>query len=118
VRDDHPELRRDHIEPLRGLLADPMHGRTAARAIDVFRFDCLIDPRQMTRQRAAIGAPLFRPRLCGRRVGFVGRGFVRRNRLLGVLDRQKQLIGVELLGVAAELRPLQLPQQVTEVVVL
>ena len=27
VRHDHPELRRDHVEPLGGVLADHMHGR-------------------------------------------------------------------------------------------
>jgi hypothetical protein len=41
----NPELRRDHVEPLRGLLADYMHGRTAAVAIRVVRLDRHIHAR-------------------------------------------------------------------------
>jgi hypothetical protein len=63
---DHPELGRDHVEPLGSLLANPMHRRMAAGTIGVFRLDRHIEVRQMTRQRAAIGAPLLCPRLCGR----------------------------------------------------
>jgi hypothetical protein len=66
MRDDHLELRRDHIETLGSLLADPMHRRMAAGAIDIFRLDRDIDPRQVRWQRPAIRTPLFRSGLCGR----------------------------------------------------
>ena len=57
VRDDHPVLRRDHVEPLRRLFADHMHRRPAARAVRVVRRDRLVDARQMGGQRAAIDPP-------------------------------------------------------------
>ena len=66
--DDHAELGRDHVQPLRRLLADHMHGRMAARAVGIFGSNRHIHPRQMTRQRAAIDATLFGARLCGYRV--------------------------------------------------
>jgi len=68
----------------------------------------------MSRQRPAIGTPLVRARLCRRRIDLVGHRFIRGNDLLGIFDRQKQLIGIELLRAAAELRPLQLPQQMAK----
>ena len=95
-----------------------MHGRAATGAIGILGLDRHIEPRQMTRQRTAIGAPLFRPRLRSRWIALVGGGFVGGDSLLSVLDRQKQLIGIKLLGAAAELRPLQLPQQMTKAVIL
>jgi hypothetical protein len=60
MRDDHPQLRRDHIETLGSLLANPMHRRMAAGAIGIFRLDRDIDPRQLRWLRPAIGTPLFR----------------------------------------------------------
>ena len=47
--DDHAELGRDHVQPLRRLLADHMHGRPAARAVRIFGSNRYIHPRQMTR---------------------------------------------------------------------
>ena len=116
VRHDHPELRRDHVEPLRGLLADHMHGRPAAGAIRVFRLDRHIDARQMGGKRAAIGAALVGARSCGRRVLLVVVGLVAGNGLLDVLERQKQLLGIELLRAPAKLRALQLAQQMPQAV--
>jgi hypothetical protein len=65
MRHDHPELRRSHVEPLRGLLANHMHGRAAAGAVGVFRGDRHIDARQMGRKRTAIDAALVAARPCG-----------------------------------------------------
>ena len=108
---DNSVLRGDYIETLRTVLADHMHGRAATGAVGIVRFDRYFDPWQMNRKRATIGTPLSRPRLCSCRVALVVFGFVRGNGLLDVLDRQKQLIGIKLLRAAAELRPLQLLQQ-------
>ena len=119
VRHDHPELGRDHVEPLRGFLADHMHGRAAARAVVVFGLDRHMDARQMGGKRAAIGAALFgararapprsacrrRPRSC-------------RNGLLDILKRQGELVWVELLRTSAELHALQLAQQMPQAIVL
>jgi len=45
-------------------------------------------------------------------------GLALRHRLLDILERKLQLIGVELLGTAAELRPLQLAQKMPQPIVL
>ena len=47
--DDHPELRRDDVEALGDVLADPDHGTTAARAGQARGLDHLLEPRQLLR---------------------------------------------------------------------
>ncbi len=118
MRHDHPELRRDHVEPLRGLLADHVHERLAAGAIGVFRLDCHVHARQMGGKRAAIGATLVGARPGGHWVLLVVVGLVCRNDLFDILERQKELLGIELLRAAAELRALQLAQQMPQPVIL
>ena len=119
MRHDHPELRRDHVEPLRGFLADHMHGRAAAGAVGVFGLDRHMHPRQMGREARRDWTRRFSARaLRGHLVLLVVGGLVRRNRLLDVLERQQQLLGIELLRTAAELRTLQLAQQMAQAVVL
>jgi hypothetical protein len=68
VRHDHRELRRDHIEPLGGVLADRMHGGAAAWTIGVFGRDRHMHARQMGRKRTAIGPALVGAYLGGRTV--------------------------------------------------
>ena len=114
MRDDHAELRRDDVEPLRGLLADHMHRCAAARAIGIFRRNRHVDVRQMGRKRAAIGTALICALACDRRVLLVLSRLVGGNGLLDVLDRQQQLIRIELFRAAAELRTLQLAQEVAQ----
>ncbi len=116
VRHDHPELRRNHVEPLRGLLADHMHGRPATGTVRVFGLDRHIHARQMGGKRAAIGAALLGTRPCGHRVLLVVVGLVAGNGLLDILERQKQLLGIELLRTPAELRALQLAQQMPQAI--
>ena len=118
VRHDHPELRRDHVKPLRGLLADHMHGRPTAGAIGVFRLDRHIHARQMGGQRAAIDAALFAARPGGHWIPLVVVGLAAGNGLLDVLERQKELLGIELLRPPAELRTLQLAQQMPQTIKL
>ncbi|MGY3533220.1 hypothetical protein ACVILK_003195 [Bradyrhizobium embrapense] len=114
MRDDHAELRRNDVEPLRRLLADHMHWRAAARAVDIFRGNRHIDVRQMGRKRTTIGASLISALACARRVLLILSRLVGGNGLLDVLDRQQQLFRIKLLRAAAELRTLQLPQEVAQ----
>ena len=72
----------------------------------------------MSRKRAAIRPATGGARLGCRLVLLVIRGFAGRDRLLDVLQRQRELIRIELLGSAAELHPLKLAQQMQEAVVL
>ena len=118
VGDDHPVLRRDHVEPLRGILADHTHGRAATGAVAVVGLDRHMHPRQMAGKRATIDTALVGAGTRGHLVLFVVVGLVGRNHLLDVLERQTQLLGVELLRMAAKLRTLQLAQQVPQAVVL
>ena len=117
VRHDHPELRRDHVEPLRGLLADHMHGRAAAGAVGVVGLD-----RHIARAADGAGsAPRLARRFSARAraatwVLLVVGGLVAGNGLLDVLERQKQLLGIELLRTPAELRTLQLAQQMPQAI--
>jgi len=97
MRHDQAELRRDHVEPLRGLLADHMHRRPAARAVGVVGLDRHIHARQMSGERATIGAALLGVRASGHRVLLVVVSLLCRNDLLDILQRQTQLIGIELL---------------------
>ena len=113
---NHPELCRDHVETLRSLLADQMHGRPAAGAVGVFGLDRDIHARQMGGKRTAIGAALVAVRPCRHRVLLVVVGLVAGNRLLDILERQKQLLGIKLLRTAAELRALQLAQQMPQAI--
>jgi hypothetical protein len=118
MRHDHPELRRDDVEPPGRILADDVHRGAAAGTAGVFRRDRHVDMRQMGRKRAALGAASVGAcpgsgrvlPVCGRRVAGDG--------LLDVLERQLQLLGIELLRTAAELRTLQLAQQVPQPVIL
>jgi len=56
-RHDHPKLRRDHVQPLGGVLADHRHRCPAARARSIFGRQRHLDPRQVRRQRTAARAP-------------------------------------------------------------
>jgi hypothetical protein len=60
----------------------------------------------MRGKRAAIGAALLGTPASPRRVLLVLGGLLAGNRLLDILECQQQLLGIELLGAAAELRAL------------
>jgi hypothetical protein len=104
MRDDHAELRRDDVEPLRRLLADHMHRRSAAGAVGIFGRNPHVDVRQVGRKCATIGPALISALACARRVLPVLSRLVAGKGLLDVLDRQQQLFRIELLRAAAELR--------------
>ena len=101
--DDHLELRRDDVEALRDVLADPVQ-RAATAGTDLLgRLDHDLFAWQVLRQRAAIDTPLLAARRLQRRVGllFLHLGFG--ERLLEVLEGQLQLIAMDrLLGAPAE----------------
>ena len=106
---DHLELRRDDIEPFRDVLADPVLEAAAARAGLIRYIDDGFFARQMRRQRAAIDLPPARRDLLASRAVVLRRGVSRRERLLHILQRQRELLGIEPLGTAAKAVPLQLP---------
>jgi hypothetical protein len=110
---DHPELRRDDVEALGDVLADPNHGTTAARAGQARGLDDPLEPRQLLRQPAEIAFG------CGpRRRGLPGRSRLRffdfGHRRLEVLEGQLPGIGSELLGSLAVKRLAELPDQMLE----
>lgn len=54
ARDQHPPLRRDHVEAFADVLADLRHGAATARTERARRLDDPFHARQMGRQAAAI----------------------------------------------------------------
>ena len=115
VRDNHPVLGRDHIEPLGRLFADHMQRLPAAGAVAVGWRDRLVNARQMGGQRAAVDPPFARGigpwRLLFERLGLG-------DRLLEILQRQTELIEIKpgqplALGVEA----LRLAQQLTQAII-
>jgi hypothetical protein len=57
MRDNHPVLGRDHVEPLGSLFTDHLHRLAAAGAVRLGRRGRLVNARQMGGQRAAIDPP-------------------------------------------------------------
>ena len=115
VRDNHPVLGRDHVEPLGRLFADHMHRLLAARAVRVGRRDRLVNARQMGGQRAAVDPP-FPRRIGGLRLLLDRLGLG--DRLLEVFQRQIELIGMKLgQPLALRFEALRLAQQMTQAVV-
>ena len=55
--DQNAELGGDHIQPLADVLADPVKLALAAGTGGVVEIDERLDPRQVRRQRAAVGTP-------------------------------------------------------------
>jgi hypothetical protein len=76
----------------------------------------IVDARQMGGKRTAIRAALVAARACGCRVLLVVGSLVAGNGLLDIFQGQSQLLGIELLRTPAELRTLQLPQQVPQAI--
>ena len=66
--DEDAELRRHDVQPLALVLADPVQLALAAGAGLVVDVDDDLDPRQMRRQRSAVGAALVEPALRARPV--------------------------------------------------
>ena len=116
--DDDLVACRNHVETLGPVLADDVHRTIAARAHRRFRLDHHLDPRQVIRQGATALPPLPTARLAHRLIRLLLFGLAFGNRLFEVLECQRELVGVELLGAPAELHPLQLADEVAQALVL
>lgn len=113
-RDEDPVLRRHDVEALRTILADAHHVAAAARAADAVGLDHPLDLGQMLRQGTRL---TLRPILLGllgclRPPAFRLLGLADRH--LDVLERQRHLVGVELLRGAAEPRAPELLDEVLQ----
>lgn len=84
-------------------LADEMQRTAAARADSAADVEQDILARQMIGQRLAMGLPLDRRFAC-ERTAFLDASDIG----VEVFQRERELVGIELLGAAAELRPLEL----------
>lgn len=107
ARDQHPPLRRDHVEAFADVLADLRHGAATARTQRARRLDDPFQLRQMGRQAAAIAmrtlirhAPRSALDHC---LGSLLRRVQDALRDLHVFQRQVILIWPQLLGLRAEL---------------
>ncbi len=111
-RHDHPALRRNDVEPLAAVLADPVHLAAAAWAHQAVGLDHTLDARQPFRHVAAIapGDPFALGRVIPRRLHlllFAGLG----DGNLKVLEGQLAIIFTELLGLLAVDHVVQLGHQ-------
>ena len=90
-RHDDAELRRDDVQALRAVFADPVHLAAAAGAFEALRLDDFLDPGQVLGQVAEVPVDrgAFLARRWRRRVGFLRRG-------LDLLDRNRQIFEGEL----------------------
>lgn len=93
-----------------------MQRRTAAWTAGHLRGNRDVDMRQMRRKRATAGAAPFSTLACACFVLPVLGRLVAGNGLLDVLHRQLQLLRIELLRTATELRALQLAQQMLKAI--
>ena len=117
MRDDHAVLRRHHIEPLRSLLADGMHGAAAAGAIGLLPHNRPMNARQVLGQRTALLADTYARQR--RLVLFLGR-FLSRVLDLQVFQCQLKLVGrklFELLALGAISPVVGLVQKMVDVLV-
>jgi hypothetical protein len=94
-----------------------MHRAAAARAGAVSWLDDDLDPPQVIRQRAA-GPPLFGAHPPQRQIGLLLFGLTCGNRVLEILQRQIELVGIELFRALAELHTLELADQMAQPIVL
>jgi hypothetical protein len=93
VRDNHPVLGRDHVEPLGSVFTDHVHRLLAAGAVGVGRRHRLVDARQMDGQRAAIDPSL--PQRGGGLYPLLNRLGLG-DRLFDIFQRQTELVGMSL----------------------
>jgi hypothetical protein len=104
ARDDDLEARRDHVEPFRDVLAELDPKPVAARAALVGEIDDDLLARQMFGQRAAIDlalAPDGRPGWLA--LAFrLGLRLAGGDRLLNVLQHERELVRIDLLRSRAE----------------
>jgi hypothetical protein len=114
--DPNTQVQGHGIQTLGFLDVDLVHGSAAARAASVLRFDHHFIAFEMGRQVAEVapcrsppGAPVFFAIL-----SVLPGGLDRRDLLLEVFQGQLELLGIEALGLAPELRSNQLPDHQSE----
>ena len=117
-RDEHPELRRHDIQPLALVFADPVQLALAAGAGLVVDVDDDLNPRQMRRQRSAIGPALVSPGRPFGRCRLSCCRLVACRRLLDVFQAQQHLVLGQRLRPAAKAVALQLLDDLTQPFVL
>jgi hypothetical protein len=90
--DDHAELRRYDVEPLAGILADPMKRIAAAPAGMVIDIDHDLHARQMRWKRSPVHAALGRSLGSLGRIGCFSLGLAARGNLLNLFQAEQHLI--------------------------
>lgn len=106
--DEHAELDGDNVEALADILADHVKVAIAAGADLALDVDDLFDPLQMRRQRTKVlPAPLALLSVPGLVERCLDLGLCARQRDLEILERQLELIGIELLAARPELPTLE-----------
>jgi hypothetical protein len=114
-RDQHPELRRDHVQPLGFILAYLRHLAAATGTLRAGRLDHPLDPGQMRGQMATVALRLsgrFPARPLQRSLGLFLRRLEHALGQFGILERQVELVRRQLLGALAELFALRRAQDV------
>lgn len=101
----HAEGGGHDIEAFGNILADLVQRTAAAGTGLVLDIDDLLDPLEMSGQRSAVG--LARAFALGLWRCFITRGLRAAQRRLDILQRQFELIGIQLLGLAAKPVPLE-----------
>ena len=114
----HAELCRHDVEPLAGILADPMQRLAAARAGIVVDVDHHLDARQMAGKRSSVHPALGGSACPLGRIGRVTLGLAARRNLLDVFEPEQHLIFGQRLGAAPEAMTLQFLDDLTQPLVL
>src|SRR5690606_12316242 len=96
------------------VFADPNHVAAATRTHQALRLDHLFDPRELLRQRDQRAGPARRALLALLLVPGIESLADLDDRDLDILQRQRQLVGIQLLRARAELRALELLHQPLE----
>ena len=110
----HPELGRHDIQALGDVLADAVQCPRTARTDGARHIDHRLDPRQVCRQRAAVGPAPGSARLALGWVLLLGLGLARRRFLLGIFQRKLKLILGQALGPPPEAMTLELPDDLAQ----
>lgn len=109
-RHQHPELGRDHVQPLGHVLPDLRHLTAAAGTLRARGLDHPLDPGQLGRRMPAVtlrSAGRLRAHAPQRRFGLLLRGLEHPLGQFGIFQQQGELVGRQFLGTLAELRTLR-----------
>lgn len=110
----HSELRRQDVEALRDVLTEAVQCPGTARAYRARHIDHHLDARQVRRQSATIGPTPGGAGLALGRIVLLRSSLTRRRFLLGIFQRQLQLILRQALGPPPEAMSLELPDDLAQ----